>query len=135
MAITLGGVTLPDGLAWSDEFAWTATVQATDYGLTGALIVEESTRQAGRPITLIGQSANNRHTAWLDRTALLALVALLDAPGATHTLTLHDARAFTVAARHGDGAVEARPVPRVGDFIPADPDGWYILQAVRLIEV
>jgi len=137
MAITLGNVTLPDGLAWEDEFAWTVTAQATEYGLTGSLIVEESTRQAGRPITLIGQSDGGRHTAWLDRTDLLALMTLLDDPGAIHTLTLHDNRTFTVMARHGDGAVSARPVPRVGNFLPADPDGdsWYVIEAVRLMEV
>ena len=138
MAITLGALTLPDGLAWSDEFAWTATAQATDYSITGALLVQVSTRQAGRPITLIGQSSGNSHTAWISRADLLTLRALLETAGAEHLLTLHDARTFTVSARQdGNGPLEAEPLPKVASFLPADPDDddWYVLKAVRLMEV
>ena len=138
MAITLGVIVLPGGLAWSDELDWDPISQGVSYGLTGALIVEESAKQAGRPITLIGQSDGGRHTAWITRTALLALKAALEVAGATFTLTLHDNRTFTVMARHGDnGAVEATPLPRTGAFLPADPDGddWYVLKAVRLMGV
>lgn len=138
MAITFGNLTLPDGLAWSDEFAWSATAQATDYSLTGALIVEVSTRQAGRPITLIGQSSGRAHTAWITRADLLTLRALLETAGAEHTLTLHDARTFSVIARHdGAGPLEAEPLPKVASFLPANPDDddWYVLKALRLLEV
>lgn len=75
MAITLsyGGLTvaLSDRLDWTDEFAWTPVVQAIDYSLTGAMLVQAGTRQAGRPITLEGtQSA-----AWTTRSTCGVLAA------------------------------------------------------------
>ena len=44
MAITLGGLALPRGLRWTDELAWSPVAQSTEYGLTGALIVQEATK-------------------------------------------------------------------------------------------
>ena len=50
--IVLAGIELPADLQWTDEFtAWKVGQQART-SLTGALIVQESARQAGRPITL-----------------------------------------------------------------------------------
>ena len=68
MAITLGAVTLPQGLVWSDEFDWTPLAQTTEYSLTGALIVEQAEKQAGRPITLVG----GIDFAWLTRNDVAA---------------------------------------------------------------
>lgn len=101
-AITLGGVTLPDDLQWIDEFAWSPVVRVSEYSLTGALLLEEATRLAGRPITLGGDHA------WLHVSTLAALRALAATPGWTGTLTLADARTFAVAFR-GEG-VTAVPV-------------------------
>lgn len=138
MAITLGALTLPAGLAWSDEFAWSPVSASSGYSLTGALIVEQAIKQAGRPITLIGQSSGNDHTVWISRANLLTLKAALETAAATFTLILHDARTFTVMARpDGDSAVEAEPLPVVGGFLPANPQtaDWYVLRAVRLTTV
>ena len=138
MAITLGAITLPAGLAWSDEFAWSPVSARSSYSLTGALIVEQSTKLAGRPITLIGQSSGNDHTAWISRANLLTLQTALETAGATFTLTLHDARVFSVIARPDDNSpVEADPLPVVGSFLPANPQtaDWYLLRAVRLTTV
>ncbi len=141
MAITLGALTLPAGLAWSDEFAWSPVSASSSYSLTGALIIERSIKQAGRPITLIGQSSGNDHTAWITRANLLTLKAGLDT-GATYILTLHDGRTFTVTARPDDtddngSAVDADPLPVVGNFLPANPQSadWYVLRAVRLTTI
>lgn len=131
MAITLGGATLPSGLRWSDEFDWTPTVQSTQYTLTGALVVDQATKQAGRPITLVG----GRQWAWLTRTQALALQALL-ATGAEMTLTLHDARTFTVLPANED-ALTLTLLPIVQDSGPADPSAGahYVLETLKLIEV
>ena len=43
---------LPDDLLWSDEHAWSPAVASTSYLITGALLIQSATRQAGRPITL-----------------------------------------------------------------------------------
>jgi hypothetical protein len=98
------------------------------------LIVQTSTKLAGRPITLTGQSDGQDHTAWITRSALLALKAALEVTGATFTLTLHDARTFTVMA---NGPVSAVPLPSYKSLPPANPASthWYVLQSVPLIEV
>lgn len=132
MAITLGAITLPDGLTWEDEFAWSPVEQSTEYSLTGALIVQSSTKQAGRPITLMGQSDGMDHTVWITRTDLLALQTALAVAGTSWTLTLHDARTFTVAAR--ETPLDAEPLPVYRSFFPANPTGerWYLIRALRL---
>jgi hypothetical protein len=87
---------------------------------------------AGRPITLRGGLT----WAWMTRTEVLALQTYLDTAGRTATLTLHDARTFTVGPRRTDGpAVEAKPRPRVGTRPAADPTGTtgYYLEALRLV--
>lgn len=134
MAITLGAITLPAGLVWEDEFAWTPVEQSTEYSLTGALIVQSATKQAGRPITLVGQSDGLDHTAWISRTNLLAVQTALEVTGATFTLTMHDARTFTVMAA---GPVQAEPLPTYKSLLPANPDSdhWYVLASVPLIAV
>lgn len=135
MAITLGGVALPDGLRWADEFAWSPRVQSTEWSITGALLVQEGEKQAGRPITLIG----GRTWAWMTRVALLALQSQLDnAPGTGLTLVLHDSRSFQVIPRMDEsGAIQASPLPRIGDSGFADPsdDDWYYIDELRLLEI
>ena len=135
MAITLATLTLPTGLAWSDE-VWTPLSQSSQRGLSGALIVQQSIKLSGRPITLIGQSSGNDYTAWITRDDLLALQTLLDTAG-PHLLTLHDDRTFDVIARPDETPLDAEPLPVVGSFLPASPQtaDWYVLRAVRLTEV
>ncbi len=128
MSITLDTVTLPSDLHWEDETDWTPVAQEVEYTLAGALAIETGVMQAGRPITLAG--GDDR--AWASRTTVLALMALAAAPGKTMTLTLNDARTFTVAFRHSDGSpIEARPI--VPYNTPAEGD-WYAL-TLRLMEV
>jgi hypothetical protein len=135
VAINLGGIALPDGLVWEDELAWDPTVQVVQHTLDGALVVEEATRLAGRPVTLRG----GRRWAWITRAQVLALQALLATPGVTLTLTLHDARSLSVTPRRDDdrGALSVEPLPVVADSGPADPGDTtkYWLDAIRLMEV
>lgn len=131
MAITLGIVTLPQGLRWTDEFAWSDLAQSTTYTLTGSLVVEQTTRLAGRPITLIG----SKDFAWITRTNLETLKILLDA-GEQMILTLHDNRTFTVLP-DGPAALQVSALPIVKDSGPANPSSgaWYVLESLKLIEV
>lgn len=131
MAITLNAITLPQGLRWTDEFAWSPAAISSIYSVTGALIVQKAVKQAGRPITLVGGA----QWAWLTRTEALALQALLDA-GNEMTLTLHDARTFTVLPANDD-ALDLSALPIVNDSGPADPSAGarYVLESLKLIEV
>jgi hypothetical protein len=105
---------LPDDLLWSDEHAWTPAVASVSYLITGALMVHSATRQAGRPITLVGAP----DMAWVTRAELATLydwaaVALGETSGGSggrFELTLLDGRVFTVAFRHADTAIDAEPV-------------------------
>lgn len=145
MAITLGALVLPSGLVWSDEDAWSPVEQAVAYTLTGALVVEESVKLAGRPITLAGKRAGNLYTAWVMRgqsflgfSSLFDLRSALYAPGAIYTLTLPDSRAFTVCPRRdGDGPLVVSPMPVFGDLPPPAPgsDHCHFVEAIRLMEV
>ena len=134
MSLTLGAVALPSGLVWSDEFAWTPVEQSTIHSLTGALLVQVSTKLAGRPITLTGQSAGNDHTVWITRANLLILQTALAVTGAEFTLTLHDGRTFTVIA---NGPVKATPLAAVKSLLPANPasDHEYLLNELPLLTV
>src|SRR5512137_2969186 len=92
-------VSLPDDLLWTDEHAWTPAVAAVSYLVTGALLVQSATRQAGRPITLAGAA----DMAWVKRAVIdmlheWAAVPLTDTAGQLE-LTLPSAEVITVAFR------------------------------------
>ena len=132
MTITLGTLTLPEGLRWTDEYAWGADTVETVYSVTGALIINRATKQAGRPITLTG----GPNFAWLTKAAVDALAALLtNYPDTGITLTLHDARQFTVIP--ATTPIDATPLPTVSDSGPANPttNTMYSLNSLKLIEI
>ncbi|QFU01277.1 hypothetical protein FIU83_06455 [Halomonas sp. THAF5a] len=121
-----GAITLPEDLAWPDEFDWSPVAAAEQRTLSGALIIQHSTRQSGRPITLASQGAS-----WFPRAQVQALQTLLEEV-APLTLDIHG-RAFTVTWRRAGNAqpLEATPVYRL-----ADPDGTHpYLITLRLQEI
>lgn len=137
-SVSLGSFILPNGLYWSDEFLWSPTAQSTEYTITGAIIVREATKQAGRPITLIGQQDGTNHTVEMSRLALKALYAALVTAGAVFTLTLHDSRQFTVRPLQGEsGALKAEPIPICNSFSPADPGDSYVyrISSIKLVSI
>jgi hypothetical protein len=120
-------LTLPDDLSWVDEHQWTPAVASASYLLTGALLIESATRQAGRPITL--QAPDDM--AWVSRTIVDQLYAWASVPERTFELQFVDGRILTVAFRHQDGAIEALPVLGFGGLAP--DSRWRL--SLRLMEV
>jgi hypothetical protein len=122
---------LPDDLLWTDEHVWSPVVANISYLLTGALLVQSGTRQAGRPITLVGAA----DMAWVTRAVVETLYGWAADPLAVDSgrfeLTLADARVFIVAFRFGDTAIEAETV--MG--FPARSDGDYYRLTLRLMEI
>jgi len=110
----LDGIEIDNDLAWIDEFEWSPRDEGANYSITGALIVEPSAvKQAGRPITLQG----DEDRAWITRATLEALQATLDGVEPM-TLTLWDARTFSVGWRYGETPIEARELwPGAGFFV------------------
>ena len=136
MSITLGSITLPPGLRWSDEYAWTVDTVATEYSVTGALIVQRATKQAGRPVTLIG----GPNFAWLTKSGLETLKsALTTYADSGLTLTLHDGRSFQVLPMPASsgGAIDVIALAVAGDSGPANPSdtSLYVLNSIKLIEI
>ncbi|MBL0652971.1 hypothetical protein [Aeromonas caviae] len=81
MNVTLNGLHLPDDLIWRDEFDWAPVEQVVTPTLSGALLVEETAKPEGRPITLVGHCP---------RATVLALKALEAQVAQLLTLTLLD---------------------------------------------
>ena len=126
---TLDGLALPAGMIWQDEFDWSPTLSAQEYSLTGALVIDAGTRQAGRPITLA--ASDDRGWSGMTRDKLITLRAKAVVAGATYTLQLADGRSFTVAFRPGDEPITARQVWD-REVPPAD---WPYVVTLRLIEI
>jgi hypothetical protein len=122
---------LPDDLLWSDEHTWSPVVSSVSYLITGAILVQSASRQAGRDITLVGAA----DMAWVTRSVVNVLrdwAALpLDSVNGRFELTLMDGRIFTVAFRHADGAIEAEPVTS----FPARNDNDFYRITLKLMQI
>ncbi|MFM5757798.1 hypothetical protein [Aeromonas hydrophila] len=81
MNVTLNGLHLPDDLIWRDEFDWAPVEQVVTPTLSGALLVEETPKPEGRPITLVGHCP---------RATVLSVKALEAQVAQLMTLTLLD---------------------------------------------
>lgn len=76
---------------WADEFNWTALAQSDPvYTLTGAMIIQQGTKKAGRPISLNGD--NTRTT----RADLAKLQAWAEVPELKLTLRHPQGKAYQV---------------------------------------
>lgn len=76
---------------WADEFNWTALAQSDPtYTLTGAMIIQQGTKKAGRPITLNGD--NTRTT----RADLAKLQAWAEVPELKLTLRHPQGKTYQV---------------------------------------
>lgn len=134
MAITLTHtpsntqLTLPDALNWIDEFSYSPVQQTKTYTTTGALLIEEAVRQAGRPITLEG--TENR--TWCTRAAVTQLRAWAAMPGIVLTLVLRGT-SRSVTFDHEKGALTGLPVLFFADGSIAEDD-WYV-PTLRLLEL
>ena len=101
-------IQLEDGFFWSDE-NWSVIQQNQEYAISGALIVQEGRKQAGRPITL--QPAN-KTKGWIKLRDLnrLRLWQNLQEQFTLRFQWPHDKREFKVIFNHAQGALEAKPI-------------------------
>lgn len=126
---------LPD-LIWEDEDQWDPLLQTTEYTLSGALVIEEATRMAGRPVTLGGGES----FGWLTRAQVATLRSLGSPAGVVLTLTLLNAATLRVTPRRdgpGGAWLEVRPLAVVAGSGVVDPSDTtrYVLDRVRLLEI
>lgn len=119
-------ISLDDSLEWIDEFDFSSIGQDVERTIGGALIISESILQKGRPITLV----SGDHV-WTDRSTINQLYAAINQINKTYTLTLPDARTFSVVFDHSQKPMEAKPVWRKNVQGATDK---YLL-TLRLMEV
>ena len=101
-------IQLEDGFFWSDE-NWSVIQQNQEYAISGALIVQEGRKQAGRPITL--QPAN-KTKGWIKLRDLnrLRLWQNLQEQFTLQFQWPHDQRSFNVIFNHKDNALESSTI-------------------------
>lgn len=122
-------IQIEDGFFWSDE-NWSEIEQNQEYAISGALIIQEGRKQAGRPITL--QPAN-KTKGWIKLRDLNTLRAWQNLQE-QFTLKFewpHDQREFNVIWNHKDGALESSTVKGT----PATSLNTYFNVTMRFIEV
>lgn len=127
-------VTLPGDLQWVDEMTPWKVAQVYEHTLTGALMISESARLAGRPITL----QSGADYGWVQRSAIEQLQALVEvANGPVMTLAIPDYpvgsgnRTFSVRFRRDTGALESAQLKH---RTPPAPTDWYSI-VLRLMQV
>lgn len=135
--IVLAGIELPADLQWTDEFTGWRVGQTVKTSLTGARIVQESSLQAGRPITLQTQRDGSAWVGPVTLDVLRALQASEEQPRSSPLaliLPAHNGgdREFSVAWRRSDGVgIEAEPIR----FAVPALDGDYYSITLRLMTV
>jgi hypothetical protein len=134
MAITLThaassiSLELPDALNWTDEYSWSPVEQTKTYTTTGALLIEEAVKQAGRPYTLEG----SEDRTWCTRALVETLRSWAATPGTTLTLTIRGAT-VDVTFDHEKGALQGLPVLFYADTFIESTD--FYVPTIRLIGI
>lgn len=98
---------LPGDLFWEDEFNWASAAMYREYSCRGALLISTGSKQAGRPITLVSPDSSR---GWFTRSQVKALLQLVEVEGREYTLTLVDARTFTVMFDTSKDACQFNPL-------------------------
>lgn len=102
-------VNLPDDLLWEDEFSWSPTASEHNYALDGTLIVEQATKRAGRPISLVAPP----NMAWIKRSEIEMLHQWSSLKDTTFKLVFEyasDKREFNVIFDNSSEAMSGSPV-------------------------
>lgn len=88
---TQDAIKLHPQFVWTDEFDWQALAQSSPvYSLTGAMVIQQGTKQAGRPIGLNGDDTRTT------RADLATLQAWADVPELELTLTHPKGKTYKV---------------------------------------
>ena len=124
-------LTLPQDLFWQDEFEWSPVSQSVEYSTNGALLVDIAVRQAGRTITLSGES----NSAGITRQDLQTLSSWEKLPGQVFTLDLRG-QSFEVIFDHGSEvqtkAIAQTALVRFSDITSTD---FYCNLVLRFLEI
>lgn len=129
--VTLAEIILSDDMTWGDELNWVPIVSQNTYSVTGALIIQQSTKLAGRPITL---SARDSDMGWLPRSTVSLLRTAASIPNRKFTLYLEypsDTRSFIVMFDHSKTPVAASSAKGLSDH-ESDDEFKVTLQLIEV---
>lgn len=128
--VTLEELLLPNDLLWSDEFDWSPVEATNTYTLTGSLIIEQGTKQAGRPISLGAEP----DMAFVTRATVQTLRNWAAIAGRKFKLVFQypsDTRQFLVVFNHADEPISAEPVK---GFPGHESNDWFRI-SLKFLEV
>ena len=108
------------GLLDADEFDWSPVEQSKEYSLTGALVIQQGMKAAGRPITLQSNGG-----AWVSRSTLEAVQEFCNTPDKSFELTI-DADTYWFQFER-PGGVKATEVQRLARGIQG-AGHWYTIE-------
>ena len=117
---------LPQNMVWPDEYEWSQVEQRLQYTITGALIIEAGAKQAGRPVTLVG----DRSGPWFTRAMLETLRTWAAIPAEQFVLSYRGTN-IDVAFDHSQQAITATSIAGHADPIASD----FYAATLRFIEV
>jgi urease accessory protein UreH len=120
-------ITLDDSLMWLDRQAWQPVQQTVDRTLTGALIVQQFSAVAGRPVTLGNAETDQGWMRLADVQRCQAWAATL---GQVLTLSWLG-ETYSVIWRAHEQAIDAQPLWALTD---EHPDDEYVV-TLRLMTV
>ena len=106
MSNTLGSLTLPDQILWTDRYSWSPAAGQAQRTIAGSLALFTQSVSGGRPVTLEAREG----VAWLTQQQVDSLMAMAAQPGAAFTLSW-EGELYTVRfAHHSPPAVELSPI-------------------------
>jgi len=126
MAITLGGISLPD-VVIENEFSQRQVRAVVEFSLGGSPLIWED-NYYGKDITLVGAD----DFAWIDRSTLQQLFAIAGVPNAFYTLD-YEGELYSVRFKH-----EMPPVISATPIVPRpnhDSGDYYNNLEIRLMEI
>lgn len=131
--ITSGVIlTLPNDLLWADEFSWSPVVSSNSFSLSGALIIEQGVKAAGRPISLKSAQSD---MGWVLRSTGLVLQAWAALPSRVFKLKFEyptDVREFDVVFDTSGAPLELSPVKEFPAHTATD---WFVVESLKFIGV
>lgn len=105
MSIVLGSLTLPAGLKWVDEMAWSPVRQTVVRRLDGGTVVFSGANLGGRPITLEADESY-----WLTRDDVDALQLLAAIASSSLTLSIRGQTHQVMFRHQDDPAIDLSPM-------------------------
>ncbi|NOQ30249.1 MAG: hypothetical protein GQ570_03905 [Helicobacteraceae bacterium] len=127
MAVTLGGIVLPDSLVWADRNSIPSVEQTRIRTLGGKQLIYANAIVRGQDITLVA----TQNTGWMTLAQINSLQSLAEVPGAEYTLVYGGATEQVVFRHDQAPALDLSPLIARTDPIAGD----YYIGTIKLVTV